>query len=85
MDVSADLASSITASAAAGTVKFKSVSARLAGGAQSELKLGLANKALAKLRNALHTHRSLKAHVIVSAKDSSGKTLTTKRTVALTR
>lgn len=85
VDVSAGLASRITATATAGTVKFKSTSAALAVGAQRELKLGLTSKAFAKLRNALRTHRSLKAHVAVSARDSSGKTLTTKRTVTLTR
>lgn len=85
VDLSANQASIVTVTATSGTVKFKRATAMLSSGSQRELTLGLAKKPLAKLRSSLRTHRSLKAHVTVSAKDSAGTTLTTKRTVTLTR
>lgn len=85
VNVSADLASNVTATAKVGAVKFKPARATLAAGVQRELKLGLPKRALAKLSTAVRTHRSLGARVTVSAKDSAGRTVTSKRTVTLTR
>jgi hypothetical protein len=85
LSVSADEASTVTAGGKAGSVRFKNARARLAAGTQRQLKLGLTNKALAKLRRALRNHRSLTAKLTVSVKDATGKVVTSHRTIKLTR
>jgi hypothetical protein len=89
--VSADVASTLTVSGsvsvpgASRTVKFTQTRVKLGAGAQRTLKLKLSRKALKLVSKALHKHRSLKARVTVTAKDATGKVVTSKRTVKLTR
>lgn len=85
VSVSADVASSVTAAAKSGSVRFKGAKGRLAAGTQRQLKLGLSKKALARLRSALRKHRALRATVTVTAKDGAGKVVVSHRVVKLTR
>jgi tripartite motif-containing protein 71 len=89
--VSAGAASTVTATGsvslpgASRTVRFTRKRVRLAAGRQTTLRLKLPRPALKLVTKALHSHRSLRARVTVSARDSSGKVVASKRTVKLTR
>ncbi len=91
VEVSADVASTITVGGsisvpgASRTVKFTRLSAKLAAGAQRALKLKLSKSSLKLVKKGLQKHRSLKAKVIVTVADAAGATVTSHRSVTLTR
>lgn len=91
LTLSADEASTVTLTGSVGvpgaskTVKFTKTTVKLAAGAQRVVKLKLSKKAVTLVRHALRSHHSLKARITVTATDASGKSVSSHRSVKLTR